>query len=88
MLSLILSLSLSCPVTLKADVPVNLKPSATNSEFFCVDRQGAERIAIAYRENDSCHAQLKSATSRTDWSTVIMAVVGGLVLGYAAASVK
>lgn len=85
-LSLILISSLNWQTTLRADIPASLKPTPAsqaygNSEFFCVDRQGAESVATAYRENADCHAQLKTATSTTDWSIVIVGAALGLVTG-------
>lgn len=86
MVSLILISVMSCQKTL-ADLPANLRPSTaaigTPMPFFCTDRAGAERIAVTFRENVDCHDQLKTVTSTTDWSTVIIAGVASLILGYA-----
>lgn len=79
--------SLNWLPTLSADVPATLKPQSKDAEFFCTDRQGSESIATAYRENADCHDQLKTATSTTDWSTVLVtaaaALLGGIVIGQA-----
>lgn len=84
---------LSCPKKLKADLADNLKPvpetvkdipvvnAGSTENFFCTDRQGAEKIAVAFRENSDCHAQLKSGP-RDDLIGIILIGVGSLAAGF------
>ena len=81
---------------LRADLPVSLVTTSPVPEvplnqpmsgYWCTSREGAEKLDILARENDSCHVQLKNVTSETDWSSVVLigavALLGGFFIGQA-----
>ena len=83
-LSLILSFSLNSSLTLAADLPAGLKPTQTvvqgPAPFYCTDRPGAEKIAVAFRENADCHNQIAKAESGI---TVTQVVIGAVLVAVA-----
>jgi hypothetical protein len=62
------------------ELPAALKAvSVPASNFFCTDRLGAEKIAVSFRENADCHAQIAKDNPGT--STLIFVGIAGLALG-------
>lgn len=88
-LCLTVILSLSCPKTLASDLPAGLSPEAPVSggpvNFFCTDKTGAQKIAVAFRENKDCHNQVSKAAGGPDWVLVFIvgfvALSGGYLIG-------
>ncbi len=82
-LLVILTCTMSSTKTL-ADLSEELKPLAATSgaPFFSTDRAGAEKIAIAFRENKSCHDQIGKEDDKLDWVLVGISILVGGVLGY------
>ncbi len=77
-------LSQNSTKTLAADLSEELKPLAATSgaPYFSTDRAGAEKIAIAFRENKACHGQLGKESGAPDWLLMgLMVLVGGFA-GY------
>lgn len=72
----------SCPKSLGADLPASLKPNIQADPFSCLTRDQKERIQIAIEENQSCHSQLASTSSRTDWVGIALIGIGALTVGY------
>ena len=78
-----ISLNLSSTKTL-ASLSEDLKPLAASSgaPYFSTDRAGAEKIAVCFRENQSCHAQLEKESSAPDWLIMGLMVLVGGIAGY------
>ncbi len=65
------------------NIPVELQPQV-EKPFQCFNRQEAENLSNASKENVDCHNQLKSCNGEsTDWVVVALIGFGSFISGYA-----